>query len=207
MLVAFGAICGGARAADLPSHTLAPAYSIPPVLTWSGFYIGANVGGGAPASRGTGGVIGGGQIGYNYQFLPTFVVGLETDIQGSSVGGDAGSPPFGSPPGGVGSRGVDWFGTVRGRVGTTVINPALLVYGTGGFAYGGSSGAQTGWTSGGGVEWAFASNWSAKVEYLYVDLSGEASFGPHRHGDQAFHVIRAGLDYRFDPFAPLPKSF
>jgi outer membrane immunogenic protein len=92
-------------------------------------------------------------------------------------------------------------------VGTTVINPTLLVYGTGGFAYGGSNGTRTGWTGGGGVEWTFAHNWSAKVEYLYVDFSDDHGFGPRRRGDNAFHVIRAGLNYRFDPFVPLPKSF
>jgi outer membrane immunogenic protein len=207
-LVAFGAICIGAQAADLPSKKPAPTYLVAPAPAWSGFYVGVNVGG-AAGNRGTGGVIGGGQFGYNYQVLPLFVAGLEADIQGSSMGARAGSSAFGPPLGGGGSQSVDWFGTVRGRLGTTAINPTLLVYGTGGLAYGGSSGAGTGWTGGGGVEWAFASNWSAKVEYLYVNLSQDADFGPRRGGDQGFHVVRAGLNYRFDPYASLtaPKSF
>jgi outer membrane immunogenic protein len=94
-------------------------------------------------------------------------------------------------------------------VGTTAIDPKLLVYGTAGFAYGGNDAARTGWTGGAGVEWAFAAKWSAKVEYLYVDLSDNADSGPHRRGDQAFHAIRAGLNYHFDSFTPLswPKSF
>ena len=74
---------------------------------------------------------------------------------------------------------LSWFGTVRGRVGY-LITPTLLIYGTGGFAYGqvdawGLASTNTGWTAGGGVEWMFAPHWSAKVEYLYVDLSGSNS--------------------------------
>ena len=72
---------------------------------------------------------------------------------------------------------LSWFGTVRGRLGY-LITPTLLIYGTGGFAYGqvdawGFSSTHTGWTAGGGVEWMFAPHWSAKVEYLYVNLSGK----------------------------------
>ncbi|MCQ4190607.1 outer membrane protein [Methylocystis suflitae] len=183
VLIAFSAISVGAQAADLPSHKSSPPpYLIAPPPLWTGFYVGANLGGGVP-NRGAGGVIGGGQLGYNHQFSPLFVAGLETDIQGSSMSG------------------VHWFGTVRARLGTTIVSPKLLVYGTGGFAYGGSSGAGAGWTAGGGVEWAFAPKWSAKVEYLYVRLSQNEDFGPRRHGDQGFHVVRAGLNYRFDPYA------
>ena len=112
-LIAFSAISVGAQAADLPSHKSSPPpYLIAPPPLWTGFYVGANLGGGVP-NRGAGGVIGGGQLGYNYQFSRLFVAGLETDIQGSSMSG------------------VHWFGTVRGRLGTTVVNPTLLVYGTG----------------------------------------------------------------------------
>ena len=222
-LVSIGAIWSGAQAADMPLRKAAPAYTVTPVPTWTGFYVGANIGGGVPAGKGAGGVIGGGQVGYNYQFLPLFIVGVETDIQGTSLGGGTGSPglggpafiasadapadlpAFGPPLAGRGSAGVDWFGTVRGRVGTIAIHPSLLVYGTGGLAYGGNSSARAGWTAGGGVEWAFASNWSAKVEYLYVDLSKDAGFGPRQRSGQDFHVIRTGLNYRFDPLASLSK--
>jgi len=117
-------------------------------------------------------VLGGGQIGYNLQLSPLFVAGLETDFQGAS------------------SHNLDWFGTVRARLGITPFSPNLLIYGTGGFAYGeirngwnnGNgwntvNNVGTGWTAGGGVEWAFLPNWSAKAEYLYTDLSGSNNGG------------------------------
>ena len=90
VLVAFGAICIGAQAADLPSKKpVLDLLVLAPAPAWSGFDAGVNVGG-AAGNRGTGGVIGGGQFGYNYQVLPLFVAGLEADIQGSSMGARAG---------------------------------------------------------------------------------------------------------------------
>ena len=143
-LVVAGAISGVAQAADLPSRKAAAPYSIAPPPVWSGFYLGVNLGGGIPASGTSGGIMGGGQVGYNCQFLPLFIAGLEADIQGADVGGDGGRRPFGPPFGGSRSRGVNWLGTVRARVGTIAISPALLVYGAGGLAYGGSDAARTG---------------------------------------------------------------
>jgi outer membrane immunogenic protein len=156
------------------------------------------------------GFIGGGQIGYNYQ-VRNFVAGLEADIQwlsGRGSGATAISLPLVLFPGNVvnatltATNSVDWLGTVRGRVGLT-ITPSLLVYGTGGLAYGGvssktslgeafagpvvtgatgtfpsfSSFSQTraGWTAGTGAEWMFSGHWSAKLEYLHYDL-GSASY-------------------------------
>jgi outer membrane immunogenic protein len=153
-----------------------------------------------------GGFIGGGQVGYNYQFYSNLVVGAEADIQGvagqSSVGTASGNsgPVAGIPANTVASsasasRSLDYLGTVRGRLGY-LITPTLLIYGTGGLAYGSAnanfsiveavtghrscgapafgaatySGTLTGWTAGGGVEWVFLPNWSVKVEYLYYDL-------------------------------------
>jgi outer membrane immunogenic protein len=157
----------------------------------------------------TSGFIGGGQIGYNYQFANSFVVGLEADIQGVAASNGTTSVFSQAPiPGFPGisddqtllsSRRLDYLGTVRGRLGFT-ITPTLLVYGTGGLAYGGVdastsinqaftnqtavnpfssfgslSTSRVGWTAGGGLEWLFAPNWSVKAEYLYYDL-GSASF-------------------------------
>ena len=137
-----------------------------------------------------GGVLGGAQIGYNYQF-GQFVIGAETDFQGTSISGQrqqlpldalqvplsAAANSYLTPIGAItgANTSLSWFGTVRGRVGYLIM-PTLLIYGTGGFAYGqvdafGFSNTATGWTAGGGAEWMFAPNWSAKVEYLYVDLS------------------------------------
>jgi outer membrane immunogenic protein len=157
-------------------------------------------------------IIGGGQIGYNWQFAPTWLAGLEADIQGVSHNGGDGalgtSLGFGASGFGpdtiktqiTSSSSLDYFGTVRGRLGF-VATPTVLLYGTGGLAYGGvktrtsisqsnddcvnfpggcvqSSAATTGslsttragWTAGAGVEWMFWQHWSAKAEYLYYDL-------------------------------------
>lgn len=162
------------------------------------------------------GFIGGGQIGFNYQIGRHFVVGLETDFQGMT--GDDGSGSLeqaGFVPGSVGgggpggevsassvitsSRSIDFLGTARGRLGV-LVTPCLLVYGTGGFAYGdisshteiveqlgfsdtpfpfGTSGhlndndMRVGWTGGGGLEWLFCRHWSIKVEYLFYDLGSD----------------------------------
>ncbi len=141
------------------------------------------------------GVLGGGQVGYNYQYNPYVVVGVETDIQAADMNGSSRYPGFGTGATYVTTtKNIDWFGTARGRIGLTMPGYSnFLVYGTGGFAYGqvdnnvgisyltaagGASGTssyyqtKTGWTAGGGVEWSPQSfpTWSAKVEYLYTDL-------------------------------------
>ncbi|MGH8513790.1 MAG: outer membrane protein, partial [Gammaproteobacteria bacterium] len=153
------------------------------------------------------GFIGGGQIGYNLQFYNNFVAGIEADIQGiagsggnttvTNQGANAGFPANPIDQTLTVSRNQGYLGTVRGRLGFT-ITPTLLVYGTGGLAYGqtnsstsitqfvqgaaplpssyssfGSlSNTRVGWTAGGGAEWMFLPNWSFKVEYLYYDLGG-----------------------------------
>jgi outer membrane immunogenic protein len=195
------------------------------------------------------GVIGGGQIGYIWQ-IGTFVTGLETDIQGSALKGTATQPklavvtPFAFPSStieGSSEQKLSWFGTFRGRVGMT-ITPDLLVYGTGGLGYGqvdnsgnvqkslplvptsafpASTGqTRVGWAAGAGAEWMFARGWSAKVEYLHVDLgsasaTGEStasapsgggnivviSNGPDGvsyHWHNSFDVVRAGVNYHFN---------
>jgi outer membrane immunogenic protein len=232
-----------AGAADLPSRKAPPVYMPPPpVFTWTGFYAGLNLGGGwldnynrVPSWGWTGfgwvwnpgwgwgnrngsqgGVVGGGQAGYNYQFLPWLVVGLETDFQGTSIGSGNGNNGWGWWGGGS-SRRVDWFGTVRGRIGVTPFDPHFLIYGTGGFAYGdigiGAGGwlannlrqTGTGWTAGGGVEWAFMPNWSAKVEYLFTNI-GANNWGGNWSPAQRVHIhtVRAGVNYHFNLFTPSP---
>jgi outer membrane immunogenic protein len=123
------------------------------------------------ASVNTGGVIGGGQIGYNYQFSPAFLVGIEADIQGLGQHGHgsfANTTPdlFGADFANAvvsSEKSVDWLGTVRGRLGW-LITPTLLIYGDGGLAYGGAkarTGVRASWTPGGfdtaGDAWTGAS--------------------------------------------------
>lgn len=148
------------------------------------------------------GFVGGGQVGYNYQ-IGNWVIGLEADAQyadlttrRSAMLGFA-FVPAGFPPGSgfapaMGNRrGIDWFGTIRGRLGYAW--DRLLVFGTGGFAYGdgpdncnsvgpggapnrcGNSDIRTGWAAGGGVEYAFTPNMTGKLEALYVNLDRTAA--------------------------------
>ncbi|MCC3244221.1 outer membrane beta-barrel protein [Methylocystis sp. WRRC1] len=234
---------GSAFAADLPSRKEAPVYvpPPPPPPMWTGFYAGVNIGGGWDAGNGngnawnlfganggvtnnmSGGVVGGGQVGYNYQITPMFLVGVETDFQGTSMGSGMNNNNWlWGWNGRAQGTSLDWFGTVRGRAGVT-ITPTLLVYGTGGFAYAGvqrnggfqTSATQTGWTAGGGVEWMFMPNWSAKAEYLYTDVSGggtnnwwfqnNAGLGLNSTNNHTrWNTIRAGVNYHFNFGAGAP---
>jgi outer membrane immunogenic protein len=199
---------------------------------------------------GQGGFIGGGQIGYNWQFANTFVLGVEADIQGIAGNRSSGAAlgagaPLNFPNETIVSssqvnRSVDYLGTVRGRFGF-LVTPTLLAYATGGLAYGGTnlnvailqnnlpfsppfasggsfSDTRAGWTVGGGVEWMFLPNWSAKVEYLYYDLgnvavalSPLAFAAPPLYASVPYaktrfdgHIVRAGLNYHFNWGAPAP---
>ena len=215
-----------ASAADLPPRKAPPLPPPPPPLfSWTGVYVGLNLGGGwldnynrqgwgstfsgvgwwptyvYNGNNSSGGVIGGGQIGYNYQVTPLFVVGVETDIQGTSIGGSSatGGWWFGGA-----TRSVSWFGTVRGRGGYAFNN--VLFYGTLGLAYGQLRAATFGLTeshtnvglaAGFGAEFGFAPNWSAKVEYLYVDLANSNFLITGASHGLSFGTVRAGVNYRF----------
>jgi opacity protein-like surface antigen len=266
------ALTGAALAADLT-----PVPPPPPVFSWNGFYAGVNVGADIPSdsfatvplgtlvaapidgSLGWGertsaskvNFEGGGQIGYNWQPIPWIVLGLETDIQGTTAKDNTNNVFVSTDATGTGivannfSGHRSWFGTVRGRIGFTLLSyPQLMIYATGGFAYGGSSrsasttvidaatgalpwffpygsisNTDTGYTVGGGVEWAFLPNWSLKAEYLFVKLPPSDSavvptvltaapalptdimFFHHNSQD---NIVRVGLNYRFNWFAPPP---
>jgi outer membrane immunogenic protein len=233
-----------AKAADLykapapaVSYKDAPVY-VPP-NTWAGFYVGINGGyawnasgntvsyndggagfiGGADQSTRSqpSGGFGGGQIGYNFQ-SGSLVYGLETDFQGGDInsrvaGATANGNPFNE------RERVDWFGTVRGRIGYAF--GSTLFYGTGGFAYGDvrersfvtngvdsvaakNSDTQTGYVVGGGVEYKINPAWSLKAEYQYIDLGSAKMTGIDTTGaavttnnlDTNFHTVRLGLNYR-----------
>jgi outer membrane immunogenic protein len=206
--------CGPALAADLGYPVKAPIAVMVPGTNWNGFYIGAFGGYASGDYRdNTGGdrldkdgAFGGGLIGYNWQFS-NWVLGIEADI----AGGDISTDNFG----GFRSR-MDYFGTVRGRLGYAWSN--MLLYGTGGYAYAGNSirlgsGARdeanhSGYAVGGGLEWAFSQNWSAKVEYLYMDFDSERYFGAGGFDARMdIHTIKAGVNYRFNWGGPIVAAY
>jgi outer membrane immunogenic protein len=196
-LTAAVATSGAAMAADIvrgPSPYYAPT---PAAYNWRGFYAGLNAGyeWGSISNNGAepSGLFGGGQIGYNWQFSQ-FVFGAETDIQGSGADDTFAPWKFSNP----------WFGTLRGRAGFALNN--ILIYGTAGLAYGGITGelvgldeskTHVGWTAGAGMEVGFTPNWSAKVEYLYMDLSERNySITGASNGYEA-SMLRFGVNYHF----------
>jgi outer membrane immunogenic protein len=213
-----------ALAADLPPPgpaPVAPAYyksPEPAYYNWSGFYLGINGGGafgtstwndpvfGSTGGFSTSGFLVGGTVGGNYQF-GSFVVGLEGDIDWANLSGSTtvtSCAPYNC------ATSSDWLGTARVRAGYAW--DRILFYGTGGAAFGDidaysgylptASNSNIGWTVGGGIEGAFAPNWTAKVEYLYVDL-GSMSCGFANCGGTTTtvslteNVIRAGINYKF----------
>jgi outer membrane immunogenic protein len=219
------AAAGQALAADLPQPAppppQAPAAYIPtvaPVYNWGGIYFGANGGyafgnskqtTAAGTTTGTFGVTGfmtGGTIGANFQ-TDAFVFGIEGDFDGSWMQGSAGPAVcFGTVQCETKNS---WLSTLRARVGYAA--DRVLFYGTAGGAFGnieqGANGAanstsasssKAGWTAGAGVEVAFADNWTARIEYLFVDLQ-KASFAGPPATTVTFDasMVRLGVDYKF----------
>lgn len=211
VILALGA--GAAHAAELPSGPGAPGYA-PPAYSWTGFYAGLNAGGGFSTGkdssnlgsvfstgRGSGdlgsGITGGGQGGYNYQLSPLFLVGIENDFQVTDISKHDGAS-------GQDAK-LPWFGTGRARAGVLLLDSRLLVYGTGGLAFGkvddaGDGKTRIGWTAGGGTEWAFMTNWSAKLEYLYTDLYRDLKSDAGPHLETKFNAVRLGVNYHFNLF-------
>ncbi len=206
--------------------------TVVPTYNWGGVYLGINGGYGfgtsewtltglSSGSFDTKGFLAGGQIGANFQ-AGWFVGGIEadldwTDINGNSVGGGGtlgASIPL--PATTTFQTKNDWLGTARVRAG--VAADRVLVFVTGGAAFGNviagpsvaipghpanNSSTEFGWTAGGGVEVALAQNWTAKVEYLYVDLANgsctTACGSPTPAPAVTFKesLIRAGVNFKF----------
>lgn len=193
LAAAVGLAASQASAADLPRK--APAYvpPAPPPITWTGCYIGANVGGifgqgdatfnGVEVSDNNSGFAGGGQIGCDYQFSGGWVIGIRNMFDGTSLHRDR---TFIDPVSGLGGTAdfhVNWFDTLTGRIGYAFA-PSWLIYGQGGvawvksttdvtlagFDFGSFDRTRTGWTAGGGVEWMFTPGWSAFLEGNYMDF-------------------------------------
>jgi outer membrane immunogenic protein len=189
---------GAAAAADLPRSSY---YTTPAPLSaysWTGPYLGGNLGyeWAATSNNPTrpSGFAGGIEGGYNWQ-SGQLVLGGEADLQVSGANDTFAPWKFSNP----------WFGTVRGRVGYAVNN--LLVYGTAGVAFGELKGetfgllsenhTNIGWTAGAGVEAGFAANWSAKVEYLFVDLASNTYALTGTSNGLSASLFRLGVNYHF----------
>jgi len=209
----FGFIVGQGQAADLPVKPLATKASpFAPACQWCGLYVGVNAGyGGADfianfddsrdlqsltAKHSANSMLGGAHLGYDYQF-GLFVIGAETDISMTGIK---------STVDGVVTQ-LPWFGTTRLRAGLA-ITEYLLVYGTGGVAYGHvKSGIgpdvfttpAVGWVLGGGAEYALTSNLRIGAEYLHVDLDGPSvTNGFQTLGTRVpVDVVRGRLSYHF----------
>lgn len=196
------AICIGAsaQAADFGyGRQPAPNYTVNQPLnmySWAGPYLGANIGysWGDVTNSGVSpsGVAGGIQAGYNWQSGP-LVFGVEGDLQASGADDTFAAWKFSNP----------WFGTARGRIGYALNN--ILIYATGGLAFGSlkyetnvinETHSSLGWTLGVGAEMALTQNWSAKAEYLYVDLSNRTFLTGLQHGYE-FGMLRVGVNYHF----------
>ncbi|MCK1298111.1 MULTISPECIES: outer membrane protein [unclassified Bradyrhizobium] len=188
-----------AEAADLNYGQRAP-YTVNQPLnaySWAGPYLGANLGyewgsvNNNPAKPS--GFVGGVQAGYNFQTGP-WVFGVEGDIQAAGADDTFAPWKFSNP----------WFGTLRGRAGYALSN--VLFYGTAGLAFGElraqtfgwtESHTSAGWTIGAGAEVGFAPNWSAKLEYLYIDLSTSQFAITGVSNGYSASVVRAGVNYHF----------
>src|ERR1700754_5326332 len=227
-MIAFAA---PALAADLPPrpYTKAPAYTAPAVVyNWTGFYIGGHIGGafgGDSSLQGSDGrFLGGVQGGYDYQFAPNWVIGVEA--QYSWLSNSNNGVLF--PGGPLVTSNSDQLGSATGRIGYTW-GPALL-YAKGGYAWrdnnnigvsvGGvpvgfttDGGHKDGYTVGAGLEYMFAPNWSAKVEYQYYNF-GNTTFGAGSPADVVGarfrndeNTVKAGINYRFGWGGPVAARY
>jgi iron complex outermembrane recepter protein len=223
----------------LPSGTPSPivskspspdwAWSQSPPVTWTGVYLGINGGftfggsnwtdsvtGGSTGDFGTSGFVFGGTLGANYQ-VESLVFGIEADGDWADTSGFGTFTASALCTGGCFTT-SSWLSTVRGRAGYAF--DRFLVYGTGGAAFGSvrtnfsndpvTSSIEAGWTVGAGVEVAFARNWSAKAEYLFVNLAdGSCSTNcaiadasgtpviPNVSVKFNESIVRGGINYRF----------
>lgn len=233
------AMVTAASAADLPAKVYTKAPPPAPVYNWTGCYIGAEAGytwgresvlattapGGTVTSVKPDGGLGGGAIGCNWQ-TSNVVIGIENDISASGLRGTAGDQaPFNA----TFSHSVSstWLDTLRGRIGLTW--DRALFYATAGVAFtdirdSASNGAgitiagtstRTGWTAGAGVEYMFAPNWSAKVEYLYADFGTlhdafdvpTAGFFTGVNTHLTENIVRAGINYHFNWAQPIVARY
>ena len=214
-LAAFGFLAGSfsTQAADIPRPVYKGVSPVVAYYNWTGFYVGINAGYGFGTSTWTfpavspkpTGFLAGGTVGYNYQ-VGSIVYGIEGDFDYANVKGSVTCAVVLTC-----ETKNTYLGTIRGRLGYAF--DRWLPYITAGGAYGNvkatatpialggaASKAEFGWTAGAGLEYAFLSNWSAKIEYLYVDLgSFDTGFTTPVPDKVSFkeNIVRAGLNYKF----------
>jgi len=225
-----------------------PPLPPPPVFTWTGFELGAQVGGGAgqtgvrvngiplfpPSDRyGSSGVFGGIHVGFNYQFASPIVAGVQLEYNFAGITGTASAPPLNYL-----ETSIRQFGSADGRIG--VAFDRLLIYAIGGFAYGDIrsqiqltglapgiidffSVNRYGFDVGGGLEYNFYGNWTARAEYRYYDWGtrgfNTAGFGsffnglipfaiPNHRSRETLQTGRVGLTYKFAwPSTPVVAKY
>jgi outer membrane immunogenic protein len=250
LLASTAILCSGtAFGSDLPprvSSKAAMAYAAAPApFSWTGCYAGAHAGAGwsrtnfsdpnpgiiAPLGqlvdvKSGAGLLGGGQIGCDYQFASHWVAGLAGDFSWANIQGQTDDPFFGGKNTGsaltLHSR-TDFFASTTGRIGYAW--DRYLVYAKGGVAwshnnydannffcgifiggcYANASDTQIGWTAGGGIEWGFTPNWSVLAEYDHYGFGTKnLTFFDTVHGftfvfgvKQDIDVVKVGINYRF----------
>jgi outer membrane immunogenic protein len=218
-----------ARAADLPAKAPPPAAA--PVFNWTGFYVGGSGGygwghidtsqsaTGETTSEKPRGAFLGGQLGYNWQFSPNWVFGIEGDWSGANIEAIGNDPVVGVLQD---SRyRVTSFGTARGRIGYAA--DRTLWYLTGGWGWADTKieqnfpffdsarKTQSGWVLGGGVEYAITGNWSTKLEYLHLDFGHDQFAFPSFVGLPSrvrtdLDIVRFGVNYRFGDSGKTPVA-
>jgi outer membrane immunogenic protein len=222
------AASASALAADLPSRRPPPVYAPVPIFTWTGFYVGADIGyawgynnytlaGVLPYYNKPNGEIGGLHIGYNYQ-ISQFVVGIEGDVQGADFNNSTTLLGLNT------STRVPVEGSIRGRLGYAWDRTLFFV--TGGAVFGDIENnynilgiydphgtytkTRTGYTVGGGIEYALSNNWSVRGEYRYADFgrstdnifSNLVPGGVPLSSHVVEHKVTVGFSYKFDMYAP-----
>jgi len=205
---AFLSLMTAASAADLAARPYTKAPPLSPAYNWSGFYVGAM--GGYAFDSDNGGGFGGGTIGYNWQFSGSqFVFGIEVDAAGASIKESQAAIVNGAVS--TVEDKMDALGSVTGRVGVAV--DAALFYAKGGYAWANNklsasapgfavsdSHVHSGYTIGGGIEYMFAPNWSAKAEYMFTHLEGQTyNLGGLAidSGTGEFSSVKVGINYHF----------
>ncbi len=226
-------IAGVALVAPAHAADLRPTYKAPPpppvvapvpIFSWTGCYIGANVGGAwahkdfrftfDEGSHTASGIAGGGQIGCDYQFASNWLIGIQGMFDGADLTGDHifGDETFHTK--------VHWFGTVTGRL-VFLVTPSFLIYGKGGVAFVGDNHSltenssfastgdftRTGWDAGVGLEWMFLPSWSVWLEWDHMGFGDRNETFVFPNGDffvenvkQSVDKVLVGVNYRFGWF-------